>query len=127
MRIVNGYKVYDKSELEYRGEDLSRPNFGYKAWFTKDSGERVAIGIKYYGGYRTIKDTLDDKKEMDKMYEKIEKKPIFYGDELCGWIIYIFIMIFGNVFKDFFPLGMIVVSIHFFSWRKKYRNKFSDY
>ena len=127
MRIVNGYKVYDKSELEYRGYDKNRPNIGCKGWYTKDNGEPVAIGVKYYGGYRTVKEYWEDKEEREKEYERLTKPPLFYGDELCGWIIYVLIMIFGNVFKDFLPWGMIATTITFFRWRKKYREQFNDY
>lgn len=122
MRIINGYKVYQREELTCRGPDEQKPLSGVKCWYSPDN-ELMLMGYEYHGGYRTVKEAYKDENFVKEL-EKINKKPFFYGDEICGWILYILTMIFGNIFVDFFPFGMISITFLFFRWRKKYRDGF---
>lgn len=116
MRIVNGYRVYDREELENKGG----------LWYTRDTKELMSMGYKYHGGYRTSEEFYSDKEAVEKLHKDVteEMRLDYYRSEAHGWIIYIFVVVFGNIFKYFFPWGMIYATIYFAKWRKDFHGTY---
>lgn len=107
-----------------------------RAWVYNNGTKRAVTDISCTSPDEMIEAIVVPARKIDNANNKQEYyKDYEVGGVLAGWVLYIAIMIFLLIFKEFY-IGWFFVSIYFFTWRKKvlkkpkienYGNMFSYY